>query len=164
MPCFLKFIFVYKRSCTSIYITITSFYTGLEQNRKSKMVDGSSSSFHDKWRYNNKVNAIVSDNQYVSRLCIKLIRQLHFKFFFFSLYGYFTRIVCRMEVDIVEKSPRRGRGDYSTLLFSWKFLFSTARSFIGYFEVTWHLTVKLFFAKISERAKLQHLWHVVIRG
>ena len=46
------------------------------------MVDGSSSSFHDKWRYNNKVNAIVSDNQYVSQLCIKLIRQLHFKFFF----------------------------------------------------------------------------------
>ena len=64
----------------------------------------------------------------------------------------FKGIVCRMEVDIVEKSPRRVRGDYSTLLFS------TARSFIGYFEITWHLTVKLFFAKISERAKLQHLW------
>ena len=33
------------------------------------------------------------------------------------------------------------------------------RALVGYFEVTWHLTIKLFPAKISERAKLQkNLW------
>ena len=37
--------------------------------------------------------------------------------------------------------------------------FPTARALIGYFEVTWHLTLKLFPAKISERATLQSLWH-----
>ena len=35
----------------------------------------------------------------------------------------------------------------------------TTRVLIGYFEVTWHLTMKLFPAKISERAKLKNLWH-----
>ena len=34
-------------------------------------------------------------------------------------------------------------------------LFLTARTLIGYFEVTSHLTMKLFPAKISERATLQ---------
>ena len=29
--------------------------------------------------------------------------------------------------------------------------FLTARALIGYFEITWHLTMKLFPAKISER-------------
>ena len=29
---------------------------------------------------------------------------------------------------------------------------------VGYFEVTWHLTMKLFLVKISKRAKLQNLW------
>ena len=43
------------------------------------------------------------------------------------------------------------------LLNSWK-LFPTARALIGYFEVTWHLTTKLFPAKISERATMQSLW------
>jgi len=33
----------------------------------------------------------------------------------------------------------------------------TARAFIGYFEVTWHLTMRQFPAKISERATLQNL-------
>ena len=33
--------------------------------------------------------------------------------------------------------------------------FLTARTLIGYFEVTWHLTIKLFPAKISEWATLQ---------
>ena len=37
--------------------------------------------------------------------------------------------------------------------------FPTARTLIGYFEVTWHLTLKLLPAKISERATLQSLWH-----
>ena len=32
--------------------------------------------------------------------------------------------------------------------------FPTARALIGYFEVTWHLTMKMFPAKISERANL----------
>ena len=34
----------------------------------------------------------------------------------------------------------------------------TARALIGYFEVTWHLTMKLFPAKISEEETLQILW------
>ena len=37
--------------------------------------------------------------------------------------------------------------------------FPTARALIDYFEVTWHLTLKLLPAKISERATLQNLWH-----
>ena len=38
--------------------------------------------------------------------------------------------------------------------------FPTARArLIGYFEVTLHLTVKLFPAKISKQATLQNLWH-----
>ena len=37
------------------------------------------------------------------------------------------------------------------LLYGWKFL-------VGYFEVTWHLTMKLSPAKISERATLQNTW------
>ena len=38
--------------------------------------------------------------------------------------------------------------------------FPTACTVIGYFEVTWHiyLTMKLFPAKISEKATLQNLW------
>ena len=36
--------------------------------------------------------------------------------------------------------------------------FPTACALIGYFEVTWHLTIKLFPAKISRRATLQNLW------
>ena len=36
--------------------------------------------------------------------------------------------------------------------------FQTACALIGYFEVTWHLTIKLFPAKISQRATLQNLW------
>ena len=38
--------------------------------------------------------------------------------------------------------------------------FPTACALIGYFEVTdtWHLTMKLFPAKISERTTLQNLW------
>ena len=36
--------------------------------------------------------------------------------------------------------------------------FSTTRSLIGYFKVKWHLPMKLFPAKISERATLQNLW------
>ena len=43
------------------------------------------------------------------------------------------------------------------LLYSWKFL-TTTRALTGYYEVTWHLTMKLFPAKISKRAKLQNLW------
>ena len=43
---------------------------------------------------------------------------------------------------------------HPTLLYSRKF-FSTACALIGYFEVTWHLTMKLFPAKISERETLQ---------
>ena len=33
--------------------------------------------------------------------------------------------------------------------------FPTAHALIGYFEVTWHLTMKLFPMKISEQATLQ---------
>ena len=40
------------------------------------------------------------------------------------------------------------------LLYSWKFFFQQ-RALIGYYEDTWHLTMKLFPAKISERAALQ---------
>ena len=36
--------------------------------------------------------------------------------------------------------------------------FPTACALIGYFAVTWHLTIKLFPAKISRRATLQNLW------
>ena len=36
--------------------------------------------------------------------------------------------------------------------------FQRARTLIGYFEVTWHLIMKLFPAKISELATLQNLW------
>ena len=35
--------------------------------------------------------------------------------------------------------------------------FLTARALIGYFKVTWHLTMKLFPAKIYERATLENL-------
>ena len=34
-------------------------------------------------------------------------------------------------------------------------VFPTVHALIGYFEVTWHLTIKLFPAKISEQATLQ---------
>ena len=37
-------------------------------------------------------------------------------------------------------------------------VFPTVRTFIGYFEVTWYPLMKLFPAKISERATLQNLW------
>ena len=36
--------------------------------------------------------------------------------------------------------------------------FPKAHSVIGYFKVTWHLTMKLFPAKISEQATLQNQW------
>ena len=36
--------------------------------------------------------------------------------------------------------------------------FPTACGLIGYFEVTWHLIMKLFPAKMSERATSQNLW------
>ena len=36
--------------------------------------------------------------------------------------------------------------------------FPTACGLIGYFEVIWHLIMKLFPAKMSERATLQNLW------
>ena len=36
--------------------------------------------------------------------------------------------------------------------------FPTAHALIGYFEVAWRLTVKLFPAKICKRATLQNLW------
>ena len=42
--------------------------------------------------------------------------------------------------------------------------FPTARALIGYFEVTWDLTNKLFPAKISERATLQNLWYQKVTG
>ena len=38
--------------------------------------------------------------------------------------------------------------------------FSTARGLIGNFEVTWHLTIKLFPDKISERETLQKIYDV----
>ena len=44
---------------------------------------------------------------------------------------------------------------YYLLLYNWKLFFPTARALIGYFDVTWHLTMKLFPANISERATLQ---------
>ena len=47
------------------------------------MVDGSSSSFHDKWRYNTKVNAIVSDNQYFSQQVLSWSDNSILSFFFF---------------------------------------------------------------------------------
>jgi len=34
----------------------------------------------------------------------------------------------------------------------------TARALIGYFQVSWNLTMKLFTAKLSERATLQNPW------
>ena len=34
----------------------------------------------------------------------------------------------------------------------------TVLALIGFFEVTWHLTMKLFHAKISEQATLQKIW------
>ena len=58
-------------------------------------------------------------------------------------------------------APVQGRlSQYAVFLYSWKcfFCFQTARALIGYVEVTWHLTMKLFPAKISERASLQNLW------
>ena len=36
--------------------------------------------------------------------------------------------------------------------------FPPVRSLIGYFEVKWHRTMKLFLAEISERATVQNLW------
>ena len=36
----------------------------------------------------------------------------------------------------------------------------TSPTHIGYFEVTWHLTMKPFPAKISERTTLQNLWRL----
>ena len=36
--------------------------------------------------------------------------------------------------------------------------FPTRHAPIGYFKVTWHLTMKLFPAKIFEQATLQNLW------
>ena len=41
------------------------------------------------------------------------------------------------------------------LLYSWRF---SRHPFIGYFMVTWHLTLKLFPAKCHERATLRKLW------
>ena len=42
------------------------------------------------------------------------------------------------------------------VLYRWKF-FPTARALIGYFEVTWHPTMKLFPSKTSEQAILKNL-------
>ena len=39
--------------------------------------------------------------------------------------------------------------------------FSTAHTLIGYFDVTWHLTMKRFPAKIPEWATLQNLWSLL---
>ena len=36
--------------------------------------------------------------------------------------------------------------------------FPPVRSLIGYFEVKWHRTMKMFLAEISERATVQNLW------
>ena len=44
------------------------------------------------------------------------------------------------------------------LFYSWKFFPNSAHAFIGYFKATWHLTMKLFPAKIYEQATLQNLW------
>ena len=38
---------------------------------------------------------------------------------------------------------------------------STTHTLIGYFEVTWHLTMKRFPAKIPEWATLQNLWRLL---
>ena len=42
------------------------------------------------------------------------------------------------------------------MFYSWEF-FLTARTLIGYFQVTRHLTMELVPAKISERATMQNL-------
>ena len=54
--------------------------------------------------------------------------------------------------------PCYGIGWHFTLSFSWK-CFPTGHTLIGYLEVIWHLTMKLFPAKISELETLQNLWH-----
>ena len=56
------------------------------------------------------------------------------------------------------RSPKCLVGKQLQLLYSREF-FPTARALICYFEVTWHLTNKLFPAKISECATLQNLWY-----
>ena len=58
---------------------------------------------------------------------------------------------------MVEMTCKMRRQKQWRLSYSWKF-FPTARALLGYFEVTWHLIMKLSPAKISEWATLQNLW------
>ena len=62
-------------------------------------------------------------------------------------YRLFCSQISRAKMEAID---RRG----SNLSIAGNF-FPTARALIGYFEVTWHLTMKLFPAKISEKATLQ---------
>ena len=39
-------------------------------------------------------------------------------------------------------------------------VFPTVHALIGYFEVTWHLTIKLFPAKISKQATVQKIYDI----
>ena len=64
----------------------------------------------------------------------------YYHYYLYCCYKYYT---FKMIEAIQFNNPYSGK------------FFPTARGLIGYFEVTWHLTMKLFPAKISERATLQ---------
>ena len=56
------------------------------------------------------------------------------------------------------KYGKKQRLPKSTCCYRARNFFPTVQALIGHFEVTWHLTMKPFPAKISERVTLQNLW------
>ena len=66
----------------------------------------------------------------------------------------FGASILRLWGPLLQTSPAQWRTD-KELCYIAGIFFPTALALIGYFEVKWHLTMKLFPAKISERATLQ---------
>ena len=69
----------------------------------------------------------------------------------------FGASILRLWGPLLQTSPAQWRTD-KELCYIAGIFFPTALALIGYFEVKWQLTMKLFPAKISERATLQNLW------
>ena len=65
---------------------------------------------------------------------------------------------CTTEIAV---APKSSPGEHHNLMLYRAGVFpATARPFIGYFMVTWHLTIKLFPAKCHERATLRKIYDV----
>ena len=82
---------------------------------------------------------------------------IHFYLMLANIATYLN-ILIWFSIEVLHHAFHLQKKDFRWNCYIAENLFPTARALIGYFEVTWHLTMKLFPAKISERATLQNLW------